>query len=443
MRTPRATTPMPTRRPQATGNRNWFFRLASVDLRQARSGPDAGQEQQDQPDRRHPFIEERRPDRQPLAGDRFAQRREHRGEEDEERAEEQDPVVDEKRRLARHPRVQLVPRAEQREPPDHQPEADRQEADHEDREHPGELPVLAERVHRLDDPRARHERTENGQEERHDDERDVPDAEHPPPLLHHHRVQERRRRKPRQQPGVLDRIPHPVTAPAQLLVRPEHAERQPERQEEPGHHRPAPDRAEPRVVQVAGRQRRDPERERDRHPDEADVERRRVDRHVEVLQQRAEPAPVAGRLRDERLERVVVDHHQEDEEHLHEGDRRDNVRDQLAVALAVDIHRDRPEGGQQEHPEHDRAVQPAPVRRQLVEEGLCGVGVPLDVLDRIVVGRKGVNDQRRGHRHQRRDEVKRADAALDEARGSPPRPRHRAGYGITADDEGRQQDEGP
>ncbi len=45
------------------------------------------------------------------------------------------------------------------------------------------------------------------------------------PLLHHHRVQEGRRREPRQQAGVLDRIPAPVAAPAQLFVRPERAER--------------------------------------------------------------------------------------------------------------------------------------------------------------------------------------------------------------------------
>ena len=42
-------------------------------------------------------------------------------------------------------------------------------------------------------------------------------------------------------------IPHPVAAPPELLVGPQHAERETEREEQPRHHRPAPDRAEPGV----------------------------------------------------------------------------------------------------------------------------------------------------------------------------------------------------
>ncbi len=65
--------------------------------------------------------------------ERFAQRREHRREQHEERREQQDPVVGEERRLARDPRIELVARAQQRQPVDHQPEAERQDRDHEDR----------------------------------------------------------------------------------------------------------------------------------------------------------------------------------------------------------------------------------------------------------------------------------------------------------------------
>src|SRR3989304_281395 len=72
---------------------------------------------------------------------------------------------------------------------------------------------------------------------------------------------------------------------------PQQAEGEAERQEHPPHHRPAADGAQPRVVQVPGDERRDPERERDRHRDKPDVERGRVDRHVEVLEQRIEPLP--------------------------------------------------------------------------------------------------------------------------------------------------------
>ena len=43
---------------------------------------------------------------------------------------------------------------------------------------------------------------------------------------------------------------------------------------------------------MASDQRRDPEREGNRHPDEPNVERRRMHRHVEVLQQRVQSAPI-------------------------------------------------------------------------------------------------------------------------------------------------------
>ena len=152
----------------------------------------------------------------------------HRREQDEERREQQDPVVREERGLTRHPRVELVARPQQRQPVDHQPEAEDQQHDHEDREHHGQLGILAEGVDRLHDAGPRHEGAEDRQEERQDHERDVPDAQHAAPLLHHHRVQERGRREPRQQAGVLDGVPAPVAAPAQLLVRPQHAERQAE-----------------------------------------------------------------------------------------------------------------------------------------------------------------------------------------------------------------------
>src|SRR6476646_7792310 len=49
-----------------------------------------------------------------------------------------------------------------------------------------------------------------------------------------------------------------------------------------------PRRTQPCVVEIAGHERGDAERVRDRHRDEARVERRRMDRHVEVLQERVE-----------------------------------------------------------------------------------------------------------------------------------------------------------
>ena len=50
-------------------------------------------------------------------------------------------------------------------------------------------------------------------------------------------------------------------------------------------------------------------KEGDRHPDEARVERRRMDRHPVVLQKRVQPLP-SGSAVVRNGERVLVHHHQ-------------------------------------------------------------------------------------------------------------------------------------
>src|SRR5262249_48148274 len=75
-----------------------------------------------------------------------------------------------------------------------------------------------EGVDRVKDPGRGQERAEDRETERRDDQREVPDAQHPAPFLHHHRVDERGRGEPRQQRRVLDRVPRPVPAPAEHLV---------------------------------------------------------------------------------------------------------------------------------------------------------------------------------------------------------------------------------
>jgi hypothetical protein len=106
-----------------------------------------------------------------------------------------------------------------------------------------------------------------------------------------------------------------------------------------------------------------------------------MDHHVEVLEQRVEPAPVGRRLRQVGIERVVVHHHQQEEEHLDGGDDGHNVRNQLAMTFAIRVDRSAPKEREQKYPEHDRAVEAAPVRGDLVEERQRGVGIVVDVLD--------------------------------------------------------------
>ena len=80
----------------------------------------------------------------------------------------------------------------------------------------GTAPIgaVAERVHAR---RARRERVRNVPRivsaERGAQQRQVPDAQHPAALLHHHRVDVRGAGEPRQEAGVLDRVPAPSTPP--------------------------------------------------------------------------------------------------------------------------------------------------------------------------------------------------------------------------------------
>ena len=106
-----------------------------------------------------------------------------------------------------------------------------------------------------------------------DDQRDVPDLEHPAALLDHDRVQEGGADQPRHHRRVLDRVPAPVAAPAELGVRPARAEQDPDREEDPGDQReaagdPDPARVEPARDQRADRRRRTGSRRR-RSPNRA------------------------------------------------------------------------------------------------------------------------------------------------------------------------------
>lgn len=73
----------------------------------------------------------------------------------------------------------------------------------------------------------------------------------------------------------------------------------------------------------AGGQRRDAERERDGHADEAQIEQRRMNRHVVVLEQGVQASPVGVLRGEERREGVVVQRHRRQEEHIYGRDGRD------------------------------------------------------------------------------------------------------------------------
>jgi hypothetical protein len=83
--------------------------------------------------------------------------------------------------------------------------------------------------------------------------------------------------------------------------------------------------SDPLLVEAPRDEGRHGEGEGHRAADEAHVEARRVDRHVEVLQQRVEPLAVGGRAPKNEAEGVRREGHQHQEEHHHAHQRGDHV----------------------------------------------------------------------------------------------------------------------
>ena len=105
--------------------------------------------------------------------------------------------------------------------------------------------IARERVHRLDDAGAHQERSEQRQRERGDRQQQRPALEQPALLRHRQRVNQRGADQPRHERRVLDRIPEPPAAPAELVVSPPAAERDADGEEQPRDRRPRPHPARP------------------------------------------------------------------------------------------------------------------------------------------------------------------------------------------------------
>ncbi len=257
-------------------------------------------------------------------------------------------------------------------------------------------------------------------------------------------MQERGPGQPRDQRRVLDRIPRPIAAPAELAVGPAGAEREADGEEDPGDEREAAGRADPARVELPGDQGADRERERDREEDVARVEHRRVHRHRRVAEQRRQP----GALRRDRVggsERPALrpreedaGDHQPDEEDRDAGEDRGRPRRHLAMAVPGQIEDRR--GGDREHerPEHQRAGLAAPEGGQLVEQRGRSRRVVGDERDREV----GAYEQRldRDHRdeHQSAHRVDRA-AGGDDPAAVAAGPDQRRDRRIDGDHEGGDQ----
>ncbi len=290
---------------------------------------------------------------------------------------------------------------------------------------------LAEGVDRLQHARANEERAGQRERERRADQRDVPDAQHAAALLDHDRVQEGGAGQPRDQGGVLDRVPGPVAAPAEFAVGPAGSERQADGQEDPGDQGEAAGRADPAGVEAAGDQGADRECERDREEDVAGVERRRMHRHRRMAEQRRQPGAL-GRHRVGGGERPAVgareedpgDHQAEEEDGDAGEDRRGPGHD-LAVTVAGDVEDGRRGDREHERPEQQRAGLAAPEGGELVEQRRRRRGVVGDERD----GQVGADEE--DLERDRRDQQE-AEHRVDGAAGGD----HPAAIAAGADQRG-------
>ena len=179
--------------------------------------------------------------------------------------------------------------------------------------------------------------------------------------------------------GVLHRIPEPVAAPAELVVRPPAAERDAAGEEGPGRRGPGPRPARPVLVEPSFEHRRARERERHREADVARVEHRRMDRERRVLQERVEIAPV-GRRRIEAQERIRGGEREQQEAEADDAQHAEHARREARAAAARRRSPPPPSSSaSSEDPQQQRAFVRAPQRRHAIEQRQRGVGILRDV----------------------------------------------------------------
>src|ERR1051325_10181837 len=113
---------------------------------------------------------------------------------------------------------------------------------------------------------------------------------------------------------ILDRIPEPPTAPAELVVSPETPERDTAGEKHPCNGGPWPRPARPGRVKPAANQRRDRKSKSDGETNVAHVKHRRVSHHRRILEQRIEIATVRRRGKETR-KRIRRKQHEQQKAH--------------------------------------------------------------------------------------------------------------------------------
>ena len=223
--------------------------------------------------------------------------------------------------------------------------------------------------------------------------------------------EQRRAGDPGHQRGVLDRVPEPPAAPAELVVGPVGAHRDPEREEHPGGERPRAHPARPCGVDLAVDQRSDRERERDREADIAEVEQRRMHREADVLQDRIEIAAFGRCVHDPR-KRVRCGEDEQIEGAGDPGLHGEHIRLQARRQIGAEQRDQRAEQREDQHPQEHGALVVSPDAGELVDERHRRVRILEDVQHREVGAdiAGGQRRKRRGDEHELRQCRRACDA---------------------------------
>ena len=360
----------------------------------------AHQEHARQHERTEDGVKVRGADRDLACVERVEEERIERAEKHGTHGHDEQHVVDEEHRLAGDER-EVAAQTHRRGAPCKEQEREADDDDEEGQNEETALGVGREGVHRGEHAGAHEEGAEERERERQDREEHRPDAEATALFGDGERVDERGAREPRHERGVLDRVPEPPAAPAELVVGPVGAERDAEREEHPGGRRPRTHPAGPGGVKTTGDERGDREGERHGEAHVAQIEERRMEDHARVLQQRIEVRALGGR-REEAQERVGGEQHEEEEAHADEAEHARHAGDHLG-GQAAGAEGDRGAPPSERHrPEEDRAFVRAPGRGHLVVPGQKRVGVVRHVEDGEVRQVERVGKAANGHRAEER-----------------------------------------
>ena len=268
--------------------------------------------------------------------------------------------------------------------------------------------------------RANEEGPHQAQREGDDGEQDRPHLQRVALFHHQRRMEQRGARKPGHEGGVLDRIPEPETAPAELVIGPPRAHGDAEREAHPGGKRPGSDPARPGGVDTAVDQGGDGKGEGHGEADIAGIEEGRVEGERRVLKDRVQPLSVEGG-------RVDADERIGGRDDEKEKGRRDRALHRKHVGLELPrqigaIGRDaRAEQREDQDPQHHRTLVVSPHARDFVEQRLGRVGVAPDIQDREVRGYVSDRQRSEGNRHQNELHLRRRGGDGGKLRVAQPR----------------------